>query len=122
MVDFICNECGKCYEEEVNLAVHQIRTHDKRSFTCEKCGETLIGRSTYNNHIRKHNSAVAKPKALQKCDICPYETTDPSNLSKHTKNAHKEKTKRSNSLKECHDCGKVFSCKDSLERHLSLQV
>ena len=80
MVDFLCNECGKCYEEEVNLAVHQIRTHDKRSFTCEKCGETLIGRSTYNNHIRKHNSAVAKPKALQKCDICPYETTDPSNL------------------------------------------
>ena len=79
MVDFLCNECGKCYEEEVNLAVHQIRTHDKRSFTCEKCGETLIGRSTYNNHIRKHNSAVAKPKALQKCDICPYETTDPSN-------------------------------------------
>ena len=122
MVDFLCNECGKCYEEEVNLAVHQIRTHDKRSFTCEKCGETLIGRSTYNNHIRKHNSAVAKPKALQKCDICPYETTDPSNLSKHTKNAHKEKTKRSNSLKEYHDCGKVFSRKDSLERHLSLQV
>ena len=44
------------------------------------------------------------------------------NLSKHTKNAHKEKTKRSNSLKECHDCGKVFSRKDSLERRLSLQV
>ena len=88
----------------------------------EKCDETLIGKSTYNNHMRKHNSAVAKPKALRKCDICPYETTDPSNLSKHTKNAHKEKTKRSNSLKECHDSGKVFSRKDSLERHLSLQV
>ena len=53
-----------CYEEEVNLAVQQIRTHDKRSFTCEKCDETLIGKSTYNNHMRNHNTAVAKPKAL----------------------------------------------------------
>ena len=52
-----------------------------------------------NNHMRKHNSAVAKPKALRKCDICPYETTNPGNLSKHTKNVHKEKTKRSKSLK-----------------------
>ena len=94
MVDFLCNECGKSFEEEENLAEHQIRTHDKRSFTREKCGETSVGKSTYNNHMRKNNSAVAKPKALRKCDICPYETTNPGNLSKHTRNVHKEKPKR----------------------------
>ena len=22
MVDFLCNECGKCFEEELNFAVH----------------------------------------------------------------------------------------------------
>ena len=65
MVDFLCNECGKCFEQGVNLAVHQIRTYDKRSFTCEKCGEASVGKSTYNNHMRKHTNAVAKPKALR---------------------------------------------------------
>ena len=79
MVDFLCNECGKSYEEEVNLAVHQVRTHDKKSFTCEKCEETFIGKTTCSNQMRKHNSAVAKAKALRKCDICPYETTNPGN-------------------------------------------
>ena len=29
----------------------------------EKCGEASFGKSTYNNHMRKHTNAVAKPKA-----------------------------------------------------------
>ena len=44
-------------------------------------------------------------------------TTNPGNLSKHTTNVRKEKYK---SPKECHDCGKVFSCKDTLERHVKI--
>ena len=120
MVDFLCNECGKCFEQGVNLAVHQIRTYDKRSFTCEKCGEASVGKSTYNNHMRKHTNAVAKPKALRKCDICPYETTDPTNLKKHTKNVHKEKPKGNNNPKKCHECGKTFPRKDSLDRHVKI--
>ena len=64
MDNFLCIECGKCFEEEVNLAVHQIRAHDKRSFTCVQCGETCVGKTNYHNHMRIHNG-VAKPKTLR---------------------------------------------------------
>ena len=117
MDNFLCIECGKCFEEEVNLAVHQIRAHDKRSFTCVHCGETCVGKTYYHSHMRIHNG-VAKPKTLRKCDICQYETTDPSNLRKHTNKLHGENPKRNKILKKCNECGKVFPRKDSLDRHL----
>ena len=108
MVGFLCNECGKSFAEDIDLALHERRTHDKRTFPCEKCGETLVGQSKYSNHMRKHKSGVAKAKAPRKCDSCPYETTNPSNLSRHVTLVHKEKQKRKNNPNECKDCGKVF--------------
>ena len=47
MVGFLCNECGKSFAEDIDLALHERRTHDKRTFPCEKCGETLVGQSKY---------------------------------------------------------------------------
>ena len=108
MVGFLCNECGKSFAEDIDLALHERRTHDKRTFPCEKCVETLVGQSKYSNHMRKHKSGVAKAKALRKCDSCPNETTDASNLSRHITLVHKEKQKRKNNPKECNDCGQVF--------------
>ena len=61
--------------------------------------------------MRKHNSAVAKAKALRKCDICPYETTDPTNLKKYTKNIHKDKPKGNNNLKDAMTAEKLFLAK-----------
>ena len=37
--------------------MHRSRTHDKKSFSCEKCSKSVIGKETLNNHMRKHNSA-----------------------------------------------------------------
>ena len=52
MVGFLCNECGKSFAEDIDLALHERRTHDKRTFPCEKCGETLVGQSKYS---KTHN-------------------------------------------------------------------
>ena len=73
---FLCNECGKNFEEEAYLYMHQSRTHDMNTFSCEKCGENVVGRKTLENHMRKHNTAVGKLNKIRKCDICPYETKD----------------------------------------------
>ena len=36
-MDFLCNECAKRFEKEVNLVIHQARVHNKRSFSCGMC-------------------------------------------------------------------------------------
>ena len=57
---FLCNECGKNFEEEAYLYMHQSTTHDMNTFTCEQCGENVVGKQTLKNHRRKHNTAVGK--------------------------------------------------------------
>ena len=106
---FLCNECGKNFEEEAYLYMHQSRTHDMGTFSCEKFGENVVGKKTLENHMRKHNTAVGKLKTTRKCDICPYETKDQANLSKHTKRVHSEKPEKVKKSRDCSDCGKNFS-------------
>ena len=67
----LCNECGKCFKEEASLLVHYSKTHDKRSFTCGKCGDEIVGKQNHLNHMRKHKNAIPKLKKVLKCDICP---------------------------------------------------
>ena len=59
---FLCNECGKNFEEEAYLYMHQSTTHDMNTFTCEQCGENFVGKQTLKNHRREHNTAVGKLK------------------------------------------------------------
>ena len=88
---FLCNECGKNFEEEVYLYMHQSTTHDMNTYIYMWACENVVGKQTLKNHRREHNTAVGKLKTSRKCDICPYETKDQSNLSKHTKRVHSEK-------------------------------
>ena len=67
-VTLLCNECGKCFKEEASLLVHYSRTHDKRCFTCGKCGDEIIGKQNHLNHTRKHKNAIPKLKKVLKCD------------------------------------------------------
>ena len=85
MGTFLCPECGKNFSVDADLYLHQVRAHDTNSYTCENCGETVIGKKTLDNHMRKHNTAVTRLKRTHKCEECPYETKDKANLSKHTK-------------------------------------
>ena len=50
----------KNFEEEAYLYMHQSTTHDMNTFTCEQCGENVVGKQTLKNHRRKHNTAVGK--------------------------------------------------------------
>ena len=94
MGTFLCIECGKSFEEEAFLYIHQNKTHDKTVRSCEKCGESFVGKVALQNHKRKHNNAVAKMKAMMKCEICPYETSNLANMRRHTKSVHSKKPQK----------------------------
>ena len=100
--------------------MHQSRTHDMNTFSCEKCGENVVGKETLNNHMRKHNTAVGKLKQIRKCDVCPYETKDHANLRKHTKRVHSEKPEKVKKSRDCTDCGKTFLRKDKFDNHVKV--
>ena len=48
------------------------RTHDMNTFTCEQCGENVVGKKTLKNHMRKHNTAVEKLKKKVALDLNIY--------------------------------------------------
>ena len=107
-------------EKEAYLYMHQSSTHDMGTFSCEKCGENVVGKKTLENHMRKHNTAVVKLKTTRKCDICPYETKDQANLSKHTKRVLSEKPEKVKKSRDCSDCGKTFLRKDKFDNHVKV--
>lgn len=116
----LCNECIPIYAHHDPMYAHQSRTHDMGTFSCEKCGENVVGKKTLENHMRKHNTAVGKLKTTRKCDICPYETKDQANLSKHTKRVHSEKPEKVKKSRDCSDCGKTFLRKDKFDNHVKV--
>ena len=122
MGTFLCIECGKSFEEEAFLYIHQNKTHDKTVRSCEKCGESFVGKVALQNHKRKHNNAVAKMKAMMKYEICPYETSNLANLKRHTKAVHSEKPQKMKKSTECGECGKTFGRKDHLDKHVKKHV
>ena len=123
MGTFLCPECGKNFSVDADLYLHQVRAHDTDSYTytCENCGETVIGKKTLDNHMRKHNTAVTRLKRTHKCEECPYETKDKANPSKHTKrvhSVHSEKPKKIKKSRECGECGKTFQHKGHFDTHV----
>ena len=118
MGTFLCPECGKNFSVDADLYLHQVRAHDTNSYTCENCGETVIGKKNLDNHMRKHNTAVMRLKSTHKCEECPYETKDKANLSKHTKRVHSEKPKKIKKSRECGECGKTFQHKGHFDTHV----
>ena len=105
------------FSEEAYLYIHQTRVHDKTLLTCDKCGENCVGKIALNNQKRKHKTAVAKLKAILKCEICAFETSNLANLRRHTKGVHIEKPQKK---KKSTECGKTFARKDSLDKHVKV--
>ena len=76
------------------------------------CEKVFVGKVALQNHKGKHNNAVAKMKAMMKCEICPYETSNLANMRRHTKGVHSKKPQKMKKSTEYGECGKTFERKD----------
>ena len=78
--EFSCNQCGKYFEEEVFLFLHQYKNRDKTPFRCEECGESGVGQQKLYYHVNSHREARLK---IYRCHLCPFEESKLDVFQKH---------------------------------------
>ena len=57
----LCHHCGFQGESAKHLHNH-LRAHDIRSFFCEDCGQSFIGKNQYDNHKSTHKTFAKSVK------------------------------------------------------------
>uniref|UniRef100_A0A3P9A1H9 C2H2-type domain-containing protein n=1 Tax=Esox lucius TaxID=8010 RepID=A0A3P9A1H9_ESOLU len=115
----MCCKCGKVFSTFSTLTRH-LKTHitEKSHLsdtTCSECGKTFSTHSSVKRHLLTHTGE--KPYV---CSRCKKGFNDPGNLKKHMRRAHPEDEVNVERLyhEPCSHCGKMFTTKKILEKHL----
>ena len=108
---FQCYECGKGFEQEVFLFLHQYSTHDKTPFKCDECGESGVGQQKLYNHMKNHREEKLK---IYKCHLCPFEEQNLITFKEHAELHTVEPEKKA---KHCDPCGKEFVSEENYFDH-----
>ncbi|XP_028323207.1 PR domain zinc finger protein 15 isoform X2 [Gouania willdenowi] len=121
-----CNTCEKSFRLENALKFHNCRTDDK-TFQCDICSRFFSTNSNLSKHKKKHG------EKLYSCEICNkmFYRKDVMQEhhrrhgvgSKHMKREEleangEEGTKYRKEPSPCPICGKVFSCRSNMNKHL----
>ena len=81
--------------------------------SCSQCGKTKTDFSSSSN-FQRHLKIHEKRNEVSQCTLCGKQFQLKSAMSAHLKNVHNEPDQ------ECYDCGKIFSTKANLKRHISV--
>ncbi|KAM9385726.1 PR domain zinc finger protein 15 [Pholidichthys leucotaenia] len=122
-----CNTCEKSFRLENALKFHNCRTDDK-TFQCDICSRFFSTNSNLSKHKKKHG------EKLYSCEICNkmfyrkdvmqehhrrHGGTGPKHMKKEELEANGEEgTKYRKEPSPCPICGKVFSCRSNMNKHL----
>ncbi|XP_011839649.1 PREDICTED: zinc finger protein 662 isoform X1 [Mandrillus leucophaeus] len=103
---YICEECGKCFDQSEDFDQHQKTHNGEKVYGCKECGKAFSFRSHCIAHQRIHSGV--KP---YECQECAKAFVWKSNLIRHQRIHTGEKPF------ECKECGKGFSQNTSLMQH-----
>ncbi|XP_041864997.1 PR domain zinc finger protein 15 isoform X2 [Melanotaenia boesemani] len=121
-----CNTCEKSFRLENALKFHNCRTDDK-TFQCDICSRFFSTNSNLSKHKKKHG------EKLYSCEICNKmfyrkdvmqehhrrHSVGPKHLKREELEANGEEgTKYRKEPSPCPICGKVFSCRSNMNKHL----
>ncbi|XP_050535316.1 zinc finger protein 664-like [Daktulosphaira vitifoliae] len=105
-VSYVCNQCGRKFEDRSSLALHR-RTHKRAmSCLCDICGKELSSREHLKLHKRLHTGE--KPNV---CTYCGKGFAKQCTLVLHLRTHTGEKPY------QCDQCGKTFSQRSSYVIH-----
>ncbi|KAK2879820.1 PR domain zinc finger protein 15 isoform X2 [Channa argus] len=121
-----CNTCEKSFRLENALKFHNCRTDDK-TFQCDICSRFFSTNSNLSKHKKKHG------EKLYSCEICNkmFYRKDvmqehhrrhgmgPKHMKREELEVNGEEgTKYRKEPSPCPICGKVFSCRSNMNKHL----
>ncbi|KAM6970634.1 PR domain zinc finger protein 15 [Aplochiton taeniatus] len=121
-----CNTCDKSFRLENALTFHNCRTDDK-TFQCDICSRFFSTNSNLSKHKKKHGDK------LYSCEICNKMFYRKDVMQEHhrrhgvgSKSMKREEleangeegTKYRKEPSPCPICGKVFSCRSNMNKHL----
>ncbi|XP_047464019.1 PR domain zinc finger protein 15 isoform X2 [Mugil cephalus] len=121
-----CNTCEKSFRLENALKFHNCRTDDK-TFQCDICLRFFSTNSNLSKHKKKHG------EKLYSCEICSKmfyrkdvmqehrrrHGVGPKHMKREELEANGEEgTKYRKEPSPCPICGKVFSCRSNMNKHL----
>ncbi|XP_071754459.2 PR domain zinc finger protein 15 [Centroberyx gerrardi] len=121
-----CNTCEKSFRLENALKFHNCRTDDK-TFQCDICSRFFSTNSNLSKHKKKHG------EKLYSCEICNKmfyrkdvmqehhrrHGVGPKQMKREELEANGEEgTKYRKEPSPCPICGKVFSCRSNMNKHL----
>ena len=134
---FLCHLCGKSFERDVYLKIHEINHLNPKSLHCdicgkaftqyanlynhkkihtgqlnyhcefENCGKKFLTRKQLTTHVRRHTG-----ERPYQCELCPKKFVRGSELTIHMR-SHSDVRPF-----ECHLCDSKFFIKGRLKRHL----
>ena len=121
---YVCLLCAKSFKYQRNLDTHINITHTKIDEPqCQICDETFGTKFTLKRHLtEQHNitqfdhSIHAEEIKIFTCKVCDIVFKQKGNLKAH------EITHMNDNRFTCDQCGKQYSVKTSLVRHLKIHT
>ncbi|CAL8266813.1 unnamed protein product [Merluccius merluccius] len=123
---YICNMCDKSFRLENALRFHNCRTDDK-TFQCDICSRFFSTNSNLSKHKKKHGEKLYSCQICNKMfyrkDVMQEHHRRHGVAPKHMKREElevsgEEGTKYRKEPSPCPICGKVFSCRSNMNKHL----
>ncbi len=101
-----CEKCDNKYCHDVYLEIHEA-TH-KLENICPKCDKTFIFKADFDRHLLVHSDV-----RNFRCEICQAAFKEAKKLRRHENSVH------GNIKAKCLKCDRVYSCRESLQKHLA---
>ena len=107
---FVCKPCNKDFPLKKSYLEHNRHLHNDGDYkyVCDLCGRGFFVKGEYTCHRLSHTTL--RPYACGICQKSAFAT--PGQLNAHLKRCGKEADE------ECGQCGKKFSSKQSVEKHV----
>ncbi|XP_078512937.1 PR domain zinc finger protein 15 isoform X6 [Lissotriton helveticus] len=127
---YMCNLCSKVFQNSSNLSRH-IRSHGDKLYKCEECGKLFSRKESLKQHVSyKHSRNEVDNDYIYMCPNCEKAFRIESALQFHncrTVRRVKREELVSNDINmhkykkipsSCPVCGKMFSCRSNMNKHL----